>query len=282
MRPEYDWNHFIEQSFKEDLGNGDHTSLACIPAEAKGRAHLLVKQEGLLAGVELAQMIAAYFDPKLSFEIQMNDGSKILPGHTAFIINGSVRSILSCERLMLNIMQRMSGVATLTSKFVDALQGSSTKVLDTRKTTPLFRAVEKWAVLIGGGYNHRFGLYDMMMIKDNHIDFAGGIRQAIQKANEYLRVNKLDLKIEIETRNLDEVNEVLQYGAVHRIMLDNFKPDEVKRAVDLIKHKYETEISGGITLENIHEYAHCGADFISVGAITHSYKSLDLSLKAQF
>lgn len=282
MRPDYDWNRFIQQSFEEDLGSGDHTSLACIPDTVTGKAQLKVKEQGILAGVELAQLIAKHYDRTITFDLHLPDGSTVEPGQTAFVLSGSARSILSCERLMLNVMQRMSGVATLTSKFVKALQGSSTKVLDTRKTTPLFRAVEKWAVLIGGGHNHRFGLYDMMMIKDNHIDFAGGIRQAIQKANEYMRINKIDLKIEIETRNLDELNEVLTYGAVHRIMLDNYKPDDIKRAVEMINHKYETEISGGVTLDNIHEYAHCGADYISVGAITHSYKSLDLSLKAQF
>lgn len=282
MIPQYDWNKFIQQSFQEDIGSGDHTSLACIPEEAIGSAQLRVKESGVIAGVQLARMIAHYYDPQLQFNILIQDGSEITPGQVAFTISGSARSILSCERLMLNVMQRMSGVATLTSKFVAALANSNTKVLDTRKTTPLFRAAEKWAVIIGGGHNHRFGLYDMILIKDNHIDFAGGIKQAIQQAHNYLRKHKLDLKIEIETRNLDEVKEVLQYGAVHRIMLDNYTPEEIKKAVSLINNKYETEISGGVTLENINQYAHCGADFISVGAITHSYKSIDLSLKAEF
>jgi nicotinate-nucleotide pyrophosphorylase (carboxylating) len=280
MRPDYDWKNFIEQSLEEDLRTGDHSSLSCIPEHAIGKAKLKIKEDGIIAGVELAQMIAKHFDPSLNFKVHIEDGTAIKIGQTAFEIEGSARSILSTERLMLNVMQRMSGVATLTSKFVEALKGSKTKILDTRKTTPLFRVAEKWAVAIGGGYNHRFGLYDMIMIKDNHIDFAGGIKQAIYKANEYLRLNNLNLKIEIETRNLDEVREVLGIGAVHRIMLDNFSPDDIRIAVKMINDKYETEISGGITLDNINVYAHCGADFISVGAITHSYKSLDLSLKA--
>ncbi len=280
MRPDYDWKKFIEFSFEEDLREGDHSSLACIPEKALGKAQLKVKEDGILAGVELAQMIAHHFDTDLKFNIHIQDGSQIKVGQIAFDLEGSARSILSTERLMLNVMQRMSGVATLTAKFVEALQGSKAKILDTRKTTPLFRAAEKWAVIIGGGHNHRFGLYDMIMIKDNHIDYAGGIKQAIQKANEYIRVKHLDLKIEIETRNLNEVREVLGIGAVHRIMLDNFSPDDIRTAVSMINDKYETEISGGITLQNIGSYAHCGADYISVGAITHSYKSLDLSLKA--
>ncbi len=280
MRPEYDWNQFIAQSFQEDLHEGDHTSLACIPAGAIGIAQLKVKEDGMLAGVELAEMIAHYFDSELQFDLLIADGSAIKAGDIAFILQGSVRSILSTERLMLNVMQRMSGIATLTSKYVQALEGSKTKILDTRKTTPLFRAAEKWAVNIGGGQNHRFGLFDMMMIKDNHIDYAGGIKAAIHKANEYLRFKNLDLKIEIETRTLDEVREVLSIGSIHRIMLDNFSPDSVRTAVEMINNIYETEISGGITLQNIKDYADCGADYISVGSITHSYRSLDLSLKA--
>jgi nicotinate-nucleotide pyrophosphorylase (carboxylating) len=280
MRPDYDWEQFIRLSLKEDVRNGDHSALSCIPAVADGHARLNIKQEGIIAGIELAGMITKQFDPSLQFQPLVQDGDRVQKGQIGFELRGRARSILTTERLILNCLQRMSGVATLTAQFVDALKGSPTQILDTRKTTPLFRAVEKWAVCIGGGHNHRFGLFDMIMIKDNHIDYAGGIRQAIQKANAYLRVHQLSLKIEIETRNLDELREVLSIGAVQRIMLDNYTPDDIRKAVQLINHKYETEISGGVTLDNIGQYADCGADYISVGAITHSYRSLDMSLKA--
>jgi len=286
MIPQYDWRSFIGQAFKEDIGDnirgGDHTSLSCVPSDATGSAKLLVKEDGVLAGVELAKMIVNFYDADLKFEPILPDGTRVKKGDVAFHLHGKAQSILSVERLLLNCMQRMSGVATLTSKFVEKLKGTNVKILDTRKTTPLFRAAEKWAVAIGGGVNHRFGLYDMVMIKDNHVDFAGGIPQAIDRANRYLRENNLDLKIEIETRNIDEVNEVLQSGHVHRIMLDNFQPDDIHQAVQKIGGKYEIEISGGITLDTIQQYAIEGVDFISVGAVTHSYKSLDLSLKAEF
>jgi nicotinate-nucleotide pyrophosphorylase (carboxylating) len=280
MRPDYDWEQFIRLSLEEDVRNGDHSALSCIPAVADGHARLNIKQEGIIAGIELAGMITKQFDPSLQFQPLVLDGDRVQKGQIGFELRGRARSILTTERLILNCLQRMSGVATLTAQFVDALKGSPTQILDTRKTTPLFRAVEKWAVCIGGGHNHRFGLFDMIMIKDNHIDYAGGIRQAIQKANAYLRVHQLSLKIEIETRNLDELREVLSIGAVQRIMLDNYTPDDIRKAVQLINHKYETEISGGVTLDNIGQYADCGADYISVGAITHSYRSLDMSLKA--
>ncbi|MFN5069376.1 MAG: carboxylating nicotinate-nucleotide diphosphorylase [Bacteroidota bacterium] len=280
MRPDYDWEQFIRLSLEEDVRNGDHSALSCIPAVADGHARLNIKQEGIIAGIELAGMITKQFDPSLQFQPLVLDGDRVQKGQIGFELRGRARSILTTERLILNCLQRMSGVATLTAQFVDALKGSPTQILDTRKTTPLFRAVEKWAVCLGGGHNHRFGLFDMIMIKDNHIDYAGGIRQAIQKANAYLRVHQLSLKIEIETRNLDELREVLSIGAVQRIMLDNYTPDDIRKAVQLINHKYETEISGGVTLDNIGQYADCGADYISVGAITHSYRSLDMSLKA--
>lgn len=280
MRPDYDWEQFIRLSLEEDVRNGDHSTLSCIPAEADGHARLNIKQEGIIAGIELASMITKQFDPSLQFQPLVLDGDRVQKGQIGLELRGRAHSILTTERLILNCLQRMSGVATLTAQFVDALKGSPTQILDTRKTTPLFRAVEKWAVCIGGGHNHRFGLFDMIMIKDNHIDYAGGIRQAIQKANAYLRVHQLSLKIEIETRNLDELREVLSIGAVQRIMLDNYTPDDIRKAVQLINHKYETEISGGVTLDNIGQYADCGADYISVGAITHSYRSLDMSLKA--
>lgn len=286
MIPQYDWQAFIAQAFKEDIGTdikgGDHTSLSCIPSTATGSAKLLVKEDGVLAGVELAKMIVNFYDPEIKFEPLLPDGTPIKKGDLAFHLHGKAQSILSVERLLLNCMQRMSGVATLTSKFVEKLKGTNVKILDTRKTTPLFRAVEKWAVRIGGGDNHRFGLYDMIMIKDNHVDFAGGIPQAIDRVNRYLREKNLDLKIEIETRNIQEVQTVLETGHVHRIMLDNFKSEDIHQAVSKIGGKYEIEISGGITLDTIEQYAIDGVDFISVGAVTHSYKSLDLSLKAEF
>lgn len=271
---------FISRSLTEDVGDGDHTSLACIPKTAISKAHLLVKEDGILAGVEVALAIFKTVDASLHVEVYLKDGAAIKKGDIVLIVEGSAQSILTAERLVLNCMQRMSGIATATNKITQLLSGLKTTVLDTRKTTPGMRLLEKWAVKIGGGANHRFGLYDMIMIKDNHVDYAGGIEKAILAANSYLEKNQLKLNIEIETRNLKEVQEVLQIGRVNRIMLDNFSLAELKQAVEMIQGKYETEASGGITSETIRSYAECGVDFISVGALTHSVKSLDLSLKA--
>jgi nicotinate-nucleotide pyrophosphorylase (carboxylating) len=273
-------NELIDIAIKEDIGNGDHTSLACIPKNAKGKAQLLVKENGIIAGVDLAYKIFSKIDSNIHFSKQINDGDPIRIGDIAFTIEGSSQSILKAERLVLNFMQRMSGIATNTNYYVRLLDGLNTKVLDTRKTTPGLREVEKLAVKMGGGSNHRMGLYDMIMIKDNHIDYAGGIKEAIKSTQQYLIKNKKDLKIEIEARNLTELNEILLIGGVHRIMLDNFSFDDIRKAVKLINGKYETEASGGITDKTIREYAECGVDFISIGALTHQIKSLDLSLKA--
>ena len=273
-------DELTDRELREDLGDGDHTSLSTIPAEAMGAAHLLVKAEGVLAGMEMAQAIFAHVDKSLTMRPFLNDGARIQPKDVAFTIHGSSRSILIAERVVLNFMQRMSGIATLTRAFTDAVEGTRCKVLDTRKTTPGLRQIEKWAVRIGGGVNHRMGLHDMMMIKDNHADFAGGIPKAIARALEYQKEKGLKLPIEVETRNLDEVKQVLSTGGVQRIMLDNFKPETLRQAVKLIDHKFETEASGGITLETARSFAVCGVDYISVGALTHSAGSLDLSLKA--
>lgn len=270
----------IHRALLEDIGTGDHTSLSTIPADAKGSARLLVKQDGVLAGVELAQAICRHYDPKLNLRVLIQDGAQVTAGEVAFTLTGPARSILIVERLMLNFMQRMSGTATLTRAFVNAIEGTGCRVLDTRKTTPTLRAIEKWAVRIGGGHNHRFGLYDMVMIKDNHADMAGGIPAAIQRARTYLRENELHLPIEVETRDLTEVGLVLAAGGVDRIMLDNFGLDELAQAVRMIGGRYETEASGGITLATARAFAERGVDFISVGALTHSAGSLDLSLKA--
>ena len=275
-----DWKEFITAAFEEDIREGDHTSLSTIPEGQNGKAILWAKADGIVAGVELAQMIFWYFDATLDVTVFIQDGAAIKSGDKILEVQGAERNILSCERLVLNCMQRMSGIATLTKKYVDAVAGTNAKILDTRKTTPLFRAAEKWAVKIGGGENHRFGLYDMILIKDNHVDYAGGIKPAIEKANFYLKENNLNIPIEIETRNLDEVKQVLVTGNVNRIMLDNFTPELIREALKLIDKKMETEVSGGITLETIRAYAETGVDFISVGALTHSYTSLDLSLKA--
>jgi nicotinate-nucleotide pyrophosphorylase (carboxylating) len=253
-----------------------------VPENANGKAELIIKEDGILAGVELALMIFHRFDPALEVQVFLKDGQQVRKGEVAFIVTGSSRSILSTERLVLNFMQRMSGIATQTNKIVKLIEGTSTKLLDTRKTTPGIRYMEKWAVRIGGGYNHRFALYDMIMLKDNHIDYAGGIGPAIDRANDYLFKNELDLKIEIEVRDKSELLEVLEKGNVDRIMLDNFTPDEIREVLQLIPEKYETEASGGITLETIRSYAETGIQFISVGALTHSVKSLDMSLKAKF
>ncbi len=270
----------IEIAIKEDIGDGDHTSLSCIPSEAKGKAILLVKEDGIIAGVELAEKIFKKIDYDLIFKSFMNDGDKIKKGDIIFSIEGKSQSILQAERLVLNFMQRMSGIASQTNYYVSLLEGLNTKVLDTRKTTPGLREIEKLAVKIGGGVNHRMGLYDMVMIKDNHIDYAGGIEAAIKATNDYLKQNNKNLKIEIEARNLDELEEILAVGNVDIIMLDNFNYDDLKTAVKRINGKYETEASGGINHETIRNYALCGVDFISVGALTHQIKSLDLSLKA--
>ncbi len=270
----------IDRAFDEDVGDGDHTSLSTIPGDAKGAAHLLVKAHGILAGVELAQAICERIDEDLHLRPLLLDGARIAPGDVAFTINGSSRSILLVERVMLNFMQRMSGIATLTRAFVDAVEGTKCRVLDTRKTTPGLRGIEKWAVRIGGGTNHRQGLYDMMMIKDNHADFAGGIPQAITRAKAYQRERNMSIPIEVETRNLIEVGQVLSVGGIQRIMLDNFNTATLREAVQMIGGRFETEASGGITLETARSYAECGVDFISVGALTHSAVSLDMSLKA--
>ncbi len=273
----------IDNALLEDIGDGDHTSLATVPANARGKARLIVKDHGILAGVELAELIFHRLDPALKLEVILKDGAAISPGQLVLHVEGASRSILSAERLVLNFMQRMSGIATKTSELAKLIEHLPTKLLDTRKTTPGIRLMEKWAVKIGGGFNHRFALYDMVMIKDNHVDYAGGIRQAIERTHDYLAKNGKSLKIEIETRNLDEVKQVLEVGRVNRIMLDNFSPDQIREALNFIdSNQYETEASGGITEENIVAYAETGVDFISSGALTHSYKSLDLSLKAEF
>ena len=270
----------IDLAFAEDIGDGDHTTLCCIPEDAMGKSHLLIKEDGILAGVEVAKKVFARFDPTMEVEVLMQDGATVKVGDIAMVVTGKIRSLLQTERLMLNILQRMSGIATMTHRYVERLQGTGTRVLDTRKTTPGLRLLEKQAVKIGGGTNHRIGLFDMILLKDNHVDFAGGISNAINRCHEYLKEKGLDLKIEIEVRNFDELQQVLQCGGVNRIMLDNFSVPDTKRAVEIIDHKYETESSGGITFDTIRSYAECGVDFISVGALTHSVKGLDMSFKA--
>lgn len=270
----------IANAIREDVGDGDHSSLACIPADATGRAKLLVKDNGILAGVDFAKQVFAYVDPALKMETFITDGSPVQHGDVVFHITGSSQSILKAERLVLNAMQRMSAIATKTKKYTELLKGTTTKILDTRKTTPGIRALEKWAVTIGGGKNHRFGLYDMIMLKDNHIDFAGGITPAIQKTLGYLKAKGLDLKIIVEARNLDEVREIMENPGVHRILLDNFDYEQTREAVALIGDFCQTESSGGINESNMREYAKCGVDYISSGAITHSVYNIDLSLKA--
>lgn len=273
-------DQFILNSLIEDVGDGDHTSLATIPAGTRGKAKLLIKDEGILAGVELASEIFHVVDPDLILTVFLNDGAQIKYGDIVLEVEGDAQSILKAERLVLNCMQRMSGIATKTRRIVDLLKGTNTKVLDTRKTTPGLRYLEKWAVKIGGGVNHRFGLYDMILIKDNHVDYAGGIRPAIEKARQYITSQNKKLEIEIEVRNLDELQQVLQTGGINRILLDNFNFADLREAVRIIGGKYTTEASGGITIDNISEYAACGVDYISVGALTHSVISLDISLKA--
>lgn len=272
--------HLIKEALAEDIGPGDYSTLSSINKSAKGKAVLRIKQDGVLAGMEVAEKIFRFMQSDISFLPSKKDGEQMKNGEVAFEVLADVHTILMCERLVLNCMQRMSGIATLTRTYVDKLEGYHTQLLDTRKTTPNFRLLEKRAVKIGGGVNHRFGLYDMIMLKDNHIDFCGGITKAIQRANEYISKHNLDLKIEVETRSLKDVEEILSIGMVHRIMLDNYAPAELKKAVDLIEGKFETEASGGITLDNIEAYAATGVDYVSSGAIIHQAKSLDLSLKA--
>ncbi len=270
----------LELAFAEDIGDGDHTTLCCIPEDAMGKSKLLVKEEGILAGVDMARKVFNKFDPTMTMQVFINDGAHVKPGDVAFVTSGKVRSLLQTERIMLNIMQRMSGIATMTHRYVERLEGTHTHVLDTRKTTPGMRILEKQAVKIGGGMNHRIGLFDMILLKDNHIDFAGGIHNAISRCHEYLKQKSLDLKIEIEVRNFDELNQVLECGGVDRIMLDNFTVPDTKKAVELIGGRFETESSGGITIDTIRDYALQGVDFVSVGALTHSVKGLDMSFKA--
>jgi len=275
-------DEFIRKSLQEDIGDGDHSTLACIPAEAQGKARLLVKENGIIAGLEVAKRIYEIVDPLIQVSFFKKDGDAIEIGEIAFEIVGSSRSILTSERLVLNCLQRMSGIATQTAQVLRVIEGCKTKILDTRKTTPGIRFLEKWAVKIGGGENHRFGLYDMIMLKDNHVDYAGGIKNAIEKTHTYLKETERSLKIEIEVRTLSELNQVLEIGGVDRIMLDNFSPERLKEALALIPDAYETEASGGINIDNIRPYAETGVQFISIGALTHSVKGLDLSLKASF
>ncbi len=277
-------NELIEDllnlAFAEDIGDGDHTTLCCIPADKIGKAQLLIKEDGILAGVEIAKKVFHKFDPEMKMEILINDGAQVKKGDIAFYVTGKEQSLLQTERTVLNIMQRMSGIATQTNKYAKLLEGLHTRVLDTRKTTPGLRMLEKQAVKIGGGVNHRIGLFDMILLKDNHVDFAGGIKNAITRAKEYLKEKGKNLKIEIEVRNFEELEEVLEVGGVDRIMLDNFNTTDTKEAVRRINHRFETESSGGITFDTLRDYAECGVDYISVGALTHSVKGLDMSLKA--
>lgn len=270
----------IANAIREDVGEGDHSSLACIPKEAKGKAKLLVKEDGIIAGVAMAKRIFNYVDPLLKMEVLLPDGAAVTYGDIVFYVEGSSQSILKAERLVLNVMQRMSAIAKKTNEFAKLLEGTNTKILDTRKTTPGIRALEKWAVVIGGGENHRFALYDMIMLKDNHIDFCGGVAKAILKTQDYLKENKLDLKIIVEARSLTEIEEILSVGGVHRILIDNFDYETTKKAVQLIGNQCQTESSGGINLETAKQYANCGVNFISSGALTHSVYNMDLSLKA--
>ena len=273
-------DRLIDLSFAEDIGDGDHTTLCCIPADAMGNSHLLIKEDGILAGVEIAKMVFHRFDPTMQVEVLIHDGAKVSKGDIAMVVTGKVQSLLQTERLMLNIMQRMSGIATMTHRYVERIAGTGAHVLDTRKTTPGMRMLEKQAVKIGGGVNHRIGLFDMILLKDNHVDFAGGIANAINRCHEYLQKKNLNLKIEIEVRNFDELQQVLDCGGVDRIMLDNFSVPDTKKAVDIIGHRYEVESSGNITIDTIRDYAEQGVDYISVGALTHSVKGLDMSFKA--
>lgn len=273
-------DELIDLAFAEDIGDGDHTTLCCIPDTAMGKSRLLIKEPGILAGVEIARKIFHRIDPDLKMTVYIEDGTAVKPGDVAFVVEGRVQSLLQTERLMLNVMQRMSGIATMTHRYVKKLEGLHTRILDTRKTTPGMRMLEKEAVKIGGGVNHRIGLFDMILLKDNHVDFAGGIENAISRCHDYLKAKGKDLKIEIEVRNLDELKEVMRVGGVDRIMLDNFSPELTKEAVKIVGGKYEIESSGGITFDTIRDYAESGVDFVSVGALTHSVKGLDMSFKA--
>ncbi len=273
-------DELIELAIKEDLGDGDHTSLCCIPAEEQGRMRLLCKQEGVIAGIEIAEIVLHRLDPEMQFEQLLEDGTRVKPRDVAFYVSGRLRSLLQAERILLNIMQRMSGVATQTAFYVKHLEGLHTKVLDTRKTTPGMRVLDKMAVKIGGGENHRMGLFDMILLKDNHIDFAGGIRQAVEGAKKYLAERGKNIPIECEVRSLEDIDEVFAAGGVDRIMFDNFTPEMTRQAVEKVAGRCQTESSGGITLETMRDYAACGVDFISVGALTHQIRSLDMSLKA--
>ncbi|MBQ8543275.1 MAG: carboxylating nicotinate-nucleotide diphosphorylase [Bacteroidaceae bacterium] len=273
-------DRLIDLAFAEDIGDGDHTTLSSIPADAMGKNMLLIKEDGVLAGVEMAKRIFARFDKNLQVEVLIEDGAEVKKGDIAMYVTGSVRSLLQTERLMLNVMQRMSGIATMTRKYVRRLEGTNTRVLDTRKTTPGMRIMEKEAVRIGGGVNHRIGLFDMILLKDNHVDFAGGITAAITRAQEYCKANGKDLKIEIEVRNFEELQEVLDLGGVQRIMFDNFDTEKTRKAVEMVAGRFETESSGGITFDTLRDYALCGVDYISVGALTHSVMGLDMSFKA--
>lgn len=270
----------IDLAFAEDIGDGDHTTLSCIPATAMGKSKLLIKEAGVLAGIEVAKEIFNRFDPTMKVEVFINDGTEVKPGDVAMVVEGKVQSLLQTERLMLNVMQRMSGIATMTRKYAKVLEGTNTRVLDTRKNNSRYAYPRKMAVKIGGGVNHRIGLFDMILLKDNHVDFAGGIDKAITRAKEYCKEKGKDLKIEIEVRSFDELQQVLDLGGVDRIMFDNFTPEMTKKAVEMVAGKYETESSGGITFDTLREYAECGVDFISVGALTHSVKGLDMSFKA--
>ena len=273
-------DELINLAFAEDIGDGDHTTLCCIPTEETGKSRLIIKEDGVLAGIDIAARIFKKFDPSMKMEIFIRDGAEVKKGDIAFTVEGKVQSILQTERLALNVMQRMSGIATTTRRYAKALEGTNTRVLDTRKTTPGMRMLEKEAVRIGGGVNHRIGLFDMILLKDNHVDFAGGIEQAITRAQSYLKEKGKNLKIEIEVRNFEELEEALRVGGIDRIMLDNFNTDDTREAVRRINGRYETESSGGITFDTLRDYAECGVDYISVGALTHSVKSLDMSLKA--
>ena len=273
-------DRLIDLAFSEDIGDGDHTTLCCIPDDAMGKSRLLIKEEGILAGMRIAKEIFHRFDPTMQVEQFMEDGAKVKPGDVPMVVTGKVQSLLQTERLMLNVMQRMSGIATMTAKYVDCLKGTNTRVLDTRKTTPGMRMLEKEAVKIGGGCNHRIGLFDMILLKDNHVDFAGGISQALDRCAQYQKAKGLNLKVEIECRSFDEIRQVMAHGGADRIMLDNFSVEDTRKAVEMIGHKFETESSGGITYDTLRNYAECGVDFISVGALTHSVKGLDMSFKA--
>ena len=272
-------DRLIDLSFAEDIGDGDHTTLSCIPADAMGKSKLLIKEEGILAGIEVAKEVFHRFDPTMKVEVFLQDGTPVKPGDVAMIVEGKIQSLLQTERLMLNIMQRMSGIATMTARYVKRLEGTKTRVLDTRKTTPGMRILEKMAVKIGGGVNHRIGLFDMILLKDNHVDFAGGIDKAVSRAKEYCKAKNKNLKIELEVRNFDELQQGLALG-VDRIMLDNFTPENTRKAVELVNGRVELESSGGITFDTLRDYAECGVDYISVGALTHSVKGLDMSFKA--